>query len=331
MTCLSHQNKVHVMSCASISQGFFNSPTINNDTQQFDEIEEQTIKQFENIAILPKNNSKGKQKGYSILAQKKGELEKACQEFEKAKKDLLKGIDLCEKSISIKNNNSLVFSEAPKGISSNIAFPCTEKNISNPPVEKGDGPDPYFPYARRINDWYSRTNENILRDNRYAWLSDPKYAKEREYLIQVIRITHTFGKALDPILVKLGTVFSGTSSSTRRYEENYCLPGELFLPQETSSRTGIYTLTKGDNGLFFHKYFSEKTEDELIQDYERKNIFKANTYQNGVPQPNQNERALSQQDDGSRVDHVCSRCITVKYAGGIYLRVFPFSGEVFQL
>jgi hypothetical protein len=199
----------------------------------------------------------------------------------------------------------------PTPISTKISFP----------IKVGDGPNPALEYTWHIRRWERDSGfDPITDDPNYSCYT---YSPEKAFLL---RVRHTFGRALDNVLLNVTTPFMVKSPTGIVVRKNYCLPGDIFLPDGSSLR-GIFRITLGIDQKIIHKFFTTMTSNELIQKYQQEGSFRSDPTTTELeepllPTPNHKEYALP--DDGSRISSVSPDFITTQCTDGIRLNVVPF-------
>ncbi len=112
-----------------------------------------------------------------------------------------------------------------------------------------------FSYHRRVSRWWQEAESIFLNDSKYNSTLYTETAKKW------IIAQHSFSQAADHIVKSEGL----------RYENQCVAAGEMEINGE--KKRGLFTFAFTENGVCFHRYFTEKTTDEIIQGYVKQKFY----------------------------------------------------------
>ena len=202
---------------------------------------------------------------------------------------------------------------------------CSKATSPSPsfPVQLNDGPDLSARYSDHAGRW-----ANLSRD---MFSEDPVYKKKpySKTLQEEIRFRHSFGRALIPVIRKLGKKFTKIDRLSGECRENYTLPGEII--RSGAYEKVVFTVSVNPaTGDIIHLYATQKTPLTLIMEYAKDGYFPADEEEMVYSQASRcrHSRSYILPDDGSRVTEVLEDRITVTQADGTELIVYPFPSFV---
>lgn len=186
-------------------------------------------------------------------------------------------------------------------------------------VHVDDRADLEFQYADRVVRWAQRDRDVFAEDPQYSY---PPYSEGAK---KAIRFHHSFGRALLPVIIKLGKLYEkscyGSVSAV-----SFTLPGDIEFPDRSFEKV-VFTVTKdARTGVIFHMHATKKTILEIVMEYARLGYFAAHEEEE-VQAPScssSGSRAQTLPDDGSRVTEVANDSVLVTQEDGIKLTVYPF-------
>lgn len=199
---------------------------------------------------------------------------------------------------------------------------CQQKNIHGLfQIALNAGPDPLLQYTWHVRRWEINSGfDPITQDLEYMTQQFSAQAAEK------VRFRHAFGRALDPILLKLAKPFCKVAQKGIVLRKNYCLPGDIQFSSVDRIR-GIFRITLGVDNKIIHKFFTKMSSSELIEKYQQEGTFAMDVDEGDVSPDNDPHHHATLPDDGSRVVHVCHECIQVQCKNGELLTVAPFQLE----
>jgi hypothetical protein len=234
------------------------------------------------------------------------------------------GQDPSSSSLSKISISSCRQQEMKESITKVVSLPPPIQRSSPPQVQTngfefkvGDGPDPRYVYDFHVLRWYDPSQDPFTKDPDYAEKSYSPSAQE------AIRLQHTFGRALHPVIMCYGVPFEKKDFRGNLLRTTYTLLGEIEFP-DGGFRKGIFTLAVGADGKIFHAYFTKLTVFEIITRLAKESCYKSDAskvYESVLLKESEDGYL---RDDGSRVTFVSSDIIEVIDTKGVIFRVLPF-------